>query len=678
MAWTQVALQNLDSETTGATPSWVHPQTGVTWTVSTENPVSGTKTLKANAAFSSLDIALIDGISSTLEMQIEHASIQLDNPYLGDRLKIYSHVLRCNYTSPTVNTYYLVEVLPRIITGFTDINIFSVINGVRTAIGGDRLFFTQPVLGETWVLRSSVSQAAGVDTVSVWWEKDSISGSPRLTATNSTNLPPAGVPGFIFIDPGSSSGSVGIPTIDNIKLFSAPVAPTVSSQPASISRTQPATASFTAVVSGVYDTLQWQRSTDGGGAWSDLSGETGLTYSAGATSLGMNGYKYRLKINWTSSTGAAVVYSSVATLSVNLGIAANPTSVAATAIDGTSVTVTWVNGSPPGDTYSVFLRTHAGPGAWVDKGSAVSSPFVATGASPATEYDVAVQAISSGGNSALVIGASTVTTDNTGTGGGGFGSYPSVSTNPLNQSVVDGQNVTFAAVFNGDTPITYTWETRVNSDSTPTVVSGATNASLTINSVSVGDSGKQYRASATNAVGGPIYTEWATLTVTAGIAAPTVLTNPNDATVVEGSTVNFSATFTGTAPVTLGWQTRASSISTTITDVPGELTSTLTVPSVSTSQSGSQYRAKATNAAGGPVYTSWATLVVSPAATGTGFPNLSIDMAGNLGLLFGAPNLPPSVATTKLGELLLLIGNGNLQYAVNKDGVVNILLTKKP
>lgn len=93
------------------------------------------------------------------------------------------------------------------------------------------------------------------------------------------------------------------------------VLPTFSAQPANVTVTAPATATFNSTVSGTpTPKRQWQRQAKGAGAWTDIQGATNASYTTPATSVATNaGDKYRVIA--TNSDGS--VTSAVATLTVN-------------------------------------------------------------------------------------------------------------------------------------------------------------------------------------------------------------------------------------------------------------------------------------------------------------------------------------------------------------------------
>ena len=107
---------------------------------------------------------------------------------------------------------------------------------------------------------------------------------------------------------------------------------------------------------------------------------------------------------------------------------------------------------------------------------------------------------------------------------------------------------------------------------------------------------------------GSATTTAATLTVT---SPPVITTQPANATVTVGGTATFTAAASGSPTPTVQWQVSTDG-GTTYANVSGATSTTLTVASVTTAQSGNKYRAVFTNS-GGTATTNAATLTVTQA-----------------------------------------------------------------
>lgn len=97
-------------------------------------------------------------------------------------------------------------------------------------------------------------------------------------------------------------------------------------------------------------------------------------------------------------------------------------------------------------------------------------------------------------------------------------------------------------------------------------------------------------------------------------SGPTITGQPSDQTVNNGATATFSVTATGTAPITYQWQDNSSG---SFADIGGA-TSSSYAPTASYAMQGRQYRCLVSDAGGGPVTSSAATLRVAFNLSGTG------------------------------------------------------------
>jgi hypothetical protein len=135
---------------------------------------------------------------------------------------------------------------------------------------------------------------------------------------------------------------------------------------------------------------------------------------------------------------------------------------------------------------------------------------------------------------------------------------PDITTPPGNQTAQIGDPVSFQVTATGSAPLSYSW-TRLNSaaGSAWTKVGGNT-ATYSLAAVQSTDNGAQFRVEVSNGAGAITSTP-ATLTV---ITPPSIVTNPQNASVTEPASASFTATVAGTPPLTYQWQSRTPALNT--------------------------------------------------------------------------------------------------------------------
>src|SRR5690242_8580651 len=107
---------------------------------------------------------------------------------------------------------------------------------------------------------------------------------------------------------------------------------------------------------------------------------------------------------------------------------------------------------------------------------------------------------------------------------------PSITTQPSNQIVTNGQTATFTVMASGTAPLSYQWQKAgVN-------ISGATASSYTTPATTAADTGTQFKVSVSNAAGSTTSAA-ATLTVN---SAPAITTQPSNLAVTVGQTATFT------------------------------------------------------------------------------------------------------------------------------------------
>ncbi len=177
---------------------------------------------------------------------------------------------------------------------------------------------------------------------------------------------------------------------------------------------------------------------------------------------------------------------------------------------------------------------------------------------------------------------------------------PTITTQPINQSVTEGQAATFSVTASGTAPLTYQW--RKNGAN----VVGA-NASSYITPVTVmADNGATFSVVVSNASGNVTSAD-ATLTVTASPVAPTITTQPTNKSVTEGQVATFSVTASGTAPMSYQWRKNGA-------NVVGANASSYTTPVTVMADNGATFSVVVSNTSGN-VTSNEATLTVTASSS---------------------------------------------------------------
>ncbi len=239
----------------------------------------------------------------------------------------------------------------------------------------------------------------------------------------------------------------------------------------------------------------------------------------------------------------------------------------------------------------------------VCSGSSASFSVSATGSALTYQWRKGLSNLSNGSG---ISGATTATLTITGVAGGNAGSYdvvvtgdtspaatstaatltvttaPSISASPTNPTVCVGSSASFSVTASGG-GLTYQWRRNGSNLSDGVNISGATTATLTINSAAESDAGS-YDVVVNNACASPATSTAATFTVN----APIVITaNPSDRTVCAGSSASLTVATTGTVST---YQWRKGTVNLTNGgSVSGATTATLTINPSVVGDAGSDY-----------------------------------------------------------------------------------------
>jgi hypothetical protein len=177
---------------------------------------------------------------------------------------------------------------------------------------------------------------------------------------------------------------------------------------------------------------------------------------------------------------------------------------------------------------------------------------------------------------------------------------PSITSQPVNQTVTAGQSASFAVSASGVSPFSYQWKKN------GAAISGAASSSYTTPPTTTSDSGSQFTVAVTDSTGS-VTSGAATLTVNAPSVAPSIVTQPASRAVTAGQTASFSVSVSGTSPFTYQWNKNGAAIS-------GATSSSYTTPATTTSDNGALFTVIVSNSVGS-VTSSAATLTVNAATS---------------------------------------------------------------
>jgi hypothetical protein len=359
----------------------------------------------------------------------------------------------------------------------------------------------------------------------------------------------------------------------------APVAPAITSNPASQTVIAGQTATFSVVATGTAP-LSYQWTMNG----TAINGASSTSYTTAATTIANSGETFSV----TVSNAAGSATSGSATLTVNAPVVApaitsNPANQTVTA--GQTATFSGAATGTAPLTYQWKLN-----GAAISGATATSYTTSATTTANSGEiFSVTVSntaGSATSGSASLTVNAPVVA--------------PSITSNPTNQTVTAGQMATFSVVATGTAPLTYQWNMN------GAAIGGATATSYTTAATTTANSGEAFSVTASNAAGSATSGS-ATLTVNALVVAPAFTSNPTSQTVTAGQTATFFAVATGTAPITYQWNMNGAAIG-------GATSAAYTTAATTTANSGETFSVTVSNSAG-TITSSSATLTVNPAAT---------------------------------------------------------------
>lgn len=330
--------------------------------------------------------------------------------------------------------------------------------------------------------------------------------------------------------------------------------PAVSTQPANTSVCAGNTATFSVTATGGGLTYQWQESTNGGGAWNNLtngapySGVLTATLTITPTTVGMSAYQYRCIVNGacpgaaTSNAGVLTVGTALSITSQPLGsiICAGATTSFSVATTGTVISYQWQESTNGGGTWNNITNSGIYSGA-------TTVNLTLTGVLAAMNNNQ-YRCVVTGSCPVLNSNAATLTVN----------TAPNITSQPVNNTICATQSSSFTVAATG-TGISYQWQVSNGSCTTGTtwtnlinggVYSGVNTSTLTITGAPATMNGTAYHCIISGTCAPAATSSCVSLTVNTPV---NITSQPVNSILCAGANTTFSVAATGTAP-TYQWQ----------------------------------------------------------------------------------------------------------------------------
>ncbi len=387
-------------------------------------------------------------------------------------------------------------------------------------------------------------------------------------------------------------GGVCPPSVtSNIATLTITPAPSIVSQPSSLTACVGSSATFSMVAIGPGLSYQWQENT--GSGFVNISGANSDSYTKMGITGGMNGYQYRVLVSGTCAPTAVsnpAIMSveappSITTQPVGTAVCEGGNATFSVAATGTGLSYQWQE-----NTGSGFVNIPGATNATYTKASVL-------GSMNGYQYKVIVTGACS---PPATSNAATMTVN----------AAPAVSTHPADQTVCDGGNAIFNVTATG-AGLTYQWQ--MNTGSGFTNIAGATNPAYTEAGVNPAMDGRQYRVIVSGTCTPPATSNAAFLTVN---TPPAITIQPAASTTCSGSNATFSVTATGSG-LMYQWQENTGS---GFVNIPGATSATYVKSAVTTAMNGYTYRVNISGACPPAITSSTVGLTVIEAPVVTSHP----------------------------------------------------------
>ncbi|WP_272646047.1 NHL domain-containing protein [Paucibacter sp. XJ19-41] len=355
------------------------------------------------------------------------------------------------------------------------------------------------------------------------------------------------------------------------------IAPTIIVQPPAIALTEGQSANFSVTATGTSLTYQWQVSIDNGIHWVHIDTATSATLNVTAVAVPDNGKRYRVVVR----NAASSIASDAALLTVQAAPAVpffttQPANTSVTA--GRSAMFSAMANGNPAPAIQWQVSTNGGS-AWTDLPGAVAGSYAIAATTKADDgRQYRAVATNTAGSQTSMPALLTVEPAPV---------EPRFVTSPADVATTAPTGAAFTVATTGTPTPTLQWQVSTDGGTSWSNVTGATGATLSLATTTLVDSGKRFRAVATNTAGVVVSTV-GTLTVTPGF---TFSVHPADASISAGEAVSFTASAEGATAVQ--WQVSLDE-GTTWQDIRWAMGTVLALPATAPWDAGKRFRAVAT------------------------------------------------------------------------------------
>jgi alpha-tubulin suppressor-like RCC1 family protein len=277
---------------------------------------------------------------------------------------------------------------------------------------------------------------------------------------------------------GEATSAAGVLTVH--------AAPAITKQPASVTLEAGQSTVLEAAASGLpAPTVQWELSTNNGSSFSAISGATSNQLTIASVKTTESGHEYRA--TFKNVSGKAVTEAVTLTVRVLPAVTKQP--VALTVLEGQGAVFEAAASGFPAPTVQWQISADGGA-SWSAIEGAISTSLTIV-AAKGSESGELLRAVFKNAAGEVVTSAVSLTVH----------SLPAVTKQPAGETVEEGQGATFEALASGSPTPSVQWELSTNGGSSWSAIEGATSSQLTIASVKLAESGREYRVTFTNVVG---------------------------------------------------------------------------------------------------------------------------------------------------------------------------------